>query len=84
MRRVDHLYVVNADESLDKADVRPTRVKTESTRKLSNCNFQWTRTLYQNNLKNIAIFFTFFNFNVIGTLMIATTFVQYPADLFIF
>ena len=35
-------------------------IKTESTRKLSNFNFQWTKTLYQNNLKNIAFFFTFF------------------------
>ena len=34
--------------------------KTESTRKLSNINSQWTKTLYQNNLKNIAFFFTFF------------------------
>ena len=38
------------------------KFKTESTRKLStgNFNFQWTKTLYQNNLKNIAFFFTFF------------------------
>ena len=35
-------------------------IKTESIRKLSNFNFQWTKTLYQNNLKNIAFFFTFF------------------------
>ena len=35
-------------------------VKTESIRKLSNFNFQWTKTLYQNNLNNIAFFFTFF------------------------
>ena len=34
--------------------------KTESIRKLSNFNFQWAKTLYQNNLKNIAFFFTFF------------------------
>ena len=34
-------------------------VKTESVRKLSNFNFQWTKT-YQNNLKHIALFFTFF------------------------
>ena len=33
-------------------------IKTEFTRKLSNCNFQWTKTLYQNNLKNSALFFT--------------------------
>ena len=26
--------------------------KTESIRKLSNFNFQWTKTLYQNNLNN--------------------------------
>ena len=31
-------------------------VKTESTRKLSNFNFYWTKTLYQNNLSNIAFF----------------------------
>ena len=34
--------------------------ETESTRKLSNFNFQWTKTLYQNNLKNIAFFFYIF------------------------
>ena len=34
-------------------------IKTESIRKLSNFNFQWTKTLYQNNLKHIAFFFTF-------------------------
>ena len=34
--------------------------KTESSRKLSNFNYQWTKTLYQNNLKNIAFLFTFF------------------------
>ena len=31
----------------------------ESTRKLSNFNFQWTKSLHQNKLKNIAFFFTF-------------------------
>ena len=35
-------------------------LKTESTRKLNNFNSQWTKTLNQNNLKNIAFFFTFF------------------------
>ena len=35
--------------------------KTESIRKLSNFNnCQWTKILYQNNLKNIAFVFTFF------------------------
>ena len=32
----------------------PFYIKTEFTRKLSNFNFQKTKTLYQNNLKNIA------------------------------
>ena len=36
------------------------KIQTESTRKLSNFNFQWTKTLYQNNLKNIALFFYIF------------------------
>ena len=35
-------------------------VKMESTRELSNFNFQWTKTLYQNNLTNITFFFTIF------------------------
>ena len=35
------------------------KFKAKSTRKLSNFNFQWTKTLYQNNLKNIAFFFAF-------------------------
>ena len=34
-------------------------LKTESVRKLSNFNFQRTKTLYQNNFKHIACFFTF-------------------------
>ena len=32
--------------------------KTKSIRKVSNFNFQWTKTLYQNNFKYIAAFFT--------------------------
>ena len=36
-------------------------IETESIRKLSNFTFQWTKTLYQNSLSNIAFFFTFFN-----------------------
>ena len=32
------------------------KLKTASTRKLSNFSSQWTKTLYQNNLKNIAFF----------------------------
>ena len=37
-----------------------TGIKTESIWKLSNFNYQWTKTLYQNNLNKIAFFFTFF------------------------
>ena len=36
------------------------RINTDSIRKLSNFNYQRTKTLYQNNLNNIAFFFTFF------------------------
>ena len=35
-------------------------IKTESTRKLSNFNFEWTKTLYQNNLKRILHSFLHF------------------------
>ena len=31
----------------------------ESTKKLSNFNFQWTKTLCHSKLKNIVFFFTF-------------------------
>ena len=34
--------------------------KMESIKKLSNFNFQWTKTLCQNNLNNIAFFFYYF------------------------
>ena len=34
--------------------------KTEPITKLGNFNFQWTETLYQNNLNNMAFFFTLF------------------------
>ena len=36
------------------------KIKMESIKKLSNFNFQWTKTLYQNNLKNICIPFYIF------------------------
>ena len=35
-------------------------IKREFPRKLSNFNPQWTKTLYQSNLKNIAFFLTLF------------------------
>ena len=34
-------------------------IKTQSTRKLSNFNFEWTKNLSQNNLKHVAFFFNF-------------------------
>ena len=34
-------------------------IKMESTSKLSNFNFKWTKTLYQNDLNNIALFLHF-------------------------
>ena len=40
--------------------IRCEHFKTESITKLSNLNFQWAKTLYQNNLNNVAFFFTFF------------------------
>ena len=36
------------------------KIKTKSIRKLSNFNFQWTKTLNQNMLSHIAFFFTVF------------------------
>ena len=54
-------------QSIQKENKRTfrTRIKCDveslkSTRKLSNFYFQWGKTLYQNNLTNIAFFFTFF------------------------
>ena len=35
-------------------------IKTKSIRKLSNFNFQWTKTLYQDNFKHSAFLFTLF------------------------
>ena len=35
-------------------------INTESIRKLSYFNFLWSKTLYQNNLKNSTFLFTFF------------------------
>ena len=39
---------------------RSWNIKTESTRKSSNFDFQWTKILYQKNFKHIAFFLTFF------------------------
>ena len=53
-------------------------IKTEFTKKLSNFNFQWTKTLYQNNFKNIEFFFTFFQ----GLLRCNKTSVVTPKKIF--
>ena len=41
--------------------------------RLSNFNSQWTKTLYQNNLKNIAFFLLFFQARK-STLRVEVTF----------
>ena len=46
--------------SLVQATCHKQTFKTEFMRKLNNFNFQWTKTMYQNSLNNIAFFFTFF------------------------
>ena len=52
----------NSEENMNvnSGALRVNGIKTESIRKLSNFKFQWTKILYQNNLKHIAFFFTFF------------------------
>ena len=42
-------------------DIETKKIKTESSRKLSNFNLQWTKTLYQDSLKHIAFFFLHFS-----------------------
>jgi len=59
VKRLCHL-VYGTLLSLTKSSARNVGFNTESIRKLSNFNFQWTKTLYQNNLNNITFFFTFF------------------------
>ena len=52
-------WKINRNIALAQQSQLCDKIKTESTRKLSNFNFQWTKALYQNNLKNIVFFFTF-------------------------
>ena len=54
---VVRLYRFISLPSISLARLCHDKLKTQSTRKLSNFNFQWTKTLYQNNLTNIAFFF---------------------------
>ena len=54
------IYFNNTQELLGRIDLMPVEFLTESIRKLSNFNFQWTKTLYQNILGHIAFFFTLF------------------------
>ena len=56
--------------------------KTESIRKLSDFNFQWTKTLCQNNLNNTAFFFRFFKgyrYNLLS-LIIPKTYFSWEPD----
>ena len=41
-------------------DKKMLDIKTEAIRKLSNFKSHWTKIFYQNNLKDVAFFFTFF------------------------
>ena len=45
--------------------------KTESIRKVSNFNFHWTKTLYQNNLNHTALFVLQFS-SVIDVIIITS------------
>ena len=48
------------DELPGPLSIRQVSFKTDATRKLTNFNSQWTKTLFQNNLKNTAFFFYIF------------------------
>ena len=50
-------------------------IKTESTRKLNNVNFQWTKTLYQNILSHIAFFL---HFSGVVDIIIIVLVTQFP------
>ena len=41
-------------------EIKALEIKTASIWKLSNFNFQWTKTLYQNNLNSTPILFYIF------------------------
>ena len=51
----------HAVKTFKKSSKTVRKLKTESIRKLSNFNFEWTKTLYQNNVNNIALFFLHFS-----------------------
>ena len=48
--------------------IRYQRVKTESIRKLSNFNSQWTKSLYQNILSHTSFFFYTFHAGAIDVI----------------
>ena len=59
-------------------------IKMESIRKLSNFNFQWTKTLYQNILNNTAFFFTFvkgYRYNLLSVITPKTIFSWEPKKI---
>ena len=55
-----YIYYNNIQELLSPKDLMPVEFLTESIRKLSNFNFRWTKTLYQNILGHIPFFLTLF------------------------
>ena len=61
-RQSTSMYILlsQMNSSSQEREKGKTQVKTESITKLNNFTFQWTKALYQNNLKHIAFFFTFF------------------------
>ena len=60
----DKLVFNRRQYNMEREFDKQSSIKTKSIRKLSNFNFQWTnKTLYPNNLNNIAFFFTLFNGN---------------------
>ena len=54
------ISVVVSSHSFRVVKLKTCHIKTESIRKLSNFNFQGTKTLYQKNLNNIAFFLALF------------------------
>ena len=51
--------IIEEDENIIFNVHEGKHIKTQSTRKLSNFNFEWTKNLSQNNLKHVAFFFNF-------------------------
>ena len=55
-----HLQYLSKELQFLEGTKEKKMIKPESTRPLSNFDFQWSKILFQNNLKHIAFFRTFF------------------------